>query len=76
MIIFTLISIAASLLIPGCSKVSQKPKAGSFLYINNAPIALDTFSKELVTNVLMATASSLKGAVEVKSLDVLPKKKD
>ena len=40
------------------------------LYVNNAPILLSTFPKELIANVLMAMASSLKGVGEISSLKV------
>ncbi len=45
------------------------------LYINNAPVPLSTFPKELITNVLMAIASSLKGVGEVRSLEIFLGKK-
>ena len=46
------------------------------LYVNSVPIPLSTFPKELITNVLMAMASSLKGVGKIKSLDFFLRKKD
>ena len=46
------------------------------LYINNAPIPLSMFPKEIITNVLMAIASSLKGVGKVGNLEVFLTKKD
>ena len=46
------------------------------LYINNAPISLSVFPKEIITNVLMAIASSLKGVGKVSNLEVFLTKKD
>jgi len=43
---------------------------------NNAPITLSTFPKEFITSVLMAMASSLKGVVEVRSLELFLGKRD
>ncbi|MBA7696653.1 hypothetical protein ES703_105303 [subsurface metagenome] len=40
------------------------------LYVNNVPLSLSTFPKELVTNILLAMVSSLKGVGEVRSLDI------
>jgi len=40
------------------------------LYINNASIPLSTFPKEIISNTLIAMASSLKGAGEIRSLDI------
>ena len=46
------------------------------LYVNNVPIPLSTFPRELITNVLMAMASSLKEGEEVRSLEVFLRKRD
>jgi len=46
------------------------------LYVNNAPIPLSTFPKELITNVLVAMASSLRGVGEIKRLEVFLRKRD
>ncbi len=46
------------------------------LYVNKAPIPLSTFPKELIINVLMAMASSLKGVGKVRSLEVFLRKRD
>ncbi len=40
------------------------------LYINNVPISLSAFPKEIISNILIAVASSLKGVGEVRSLDI------
>ena len=46
------------------------------LYVNNTPITLSTFPKEVITNVLVAMASSLKGVGKVSSLAVFLRKRD
>lgn len=46
------------------------------LYVNNVLVPLSTFPKELITSVLVAMASSLKGVGEVRSLKVFLKKRD
>jgi len=53
---------------PGGNRVS--------LYVNNIPIPLSIFPKEIITNILMAMASSLKGVGEVKSIEVFLRKRD
>jgi len=40
------------------------------LYVNNVPIPLTTFPREIISHVLLAMASSLKGVGEVRSLDI------
>jgi len=40
------------------------------LYINNVPIVLTTWPKEVITNVILAMASWLKGVGEVRSLEL------
>jgi len=40
------------------------------LYINSAPVILTTFPKEVITNIILAIASSLKGVGEVRSLEL------
>ncbi len=45
------------------------------LYVNNTPISLSSFPREIIGNILMALASSLKGVKEIKSLEVFLKKK-
>jgi molybdopterin-guanine dinucleotide biosynthesis protein B len=40
------------------------------LYVNHAPIGLITFPRQIITNILLALASSLKGVKKVKSLDI------
>ncbi|MFC1989182.1 molybdopterin-guanine dinucleotide biosynthesis protein B [Chloroflexota bacterium] len=45
------------------------------LYVNDVPIPLGTFPKEIITNVLMAIASSLKGVGEVRNLKFFLRKR-
>jgi len=40
------------------------------LYINNVPVPLSVFPKEIISNTLIAMVSSLKGVGEVRSLDI------
>lgn len=40
------------------------------LYINNVSVPLTTFPREIISNVLLAIISSLKGVGEVRSLDI------
>ena len=40
------------------------------LYINNIPIVLTTFPKQVITNVIIAIVSSLKGVSQVRSLEL------
>jgi len=52
-----------------------KPQREMFsLYVNNVPVVLSSFPKEIVSNVLLSMASSLKGVGEVKSLDIFLRK--
>ena len=52
-----------------------KPQRERFsLYVNNVPVVLSSFPKEIVSNVLLSMASSLKGVGEVKSLDIFLRK--
>jgi len=44
------------------------------LYVNNAPIVLTTFPKQIITNVLMAMTSCLKGVKEISSLQIFLKR--
>jgi len=46
------------------------------LYVDNAPITLSTFPREVITNVLLALASSLKGVGKISSLKVFLRKED
>ena len=45
------------------------------LYINNAPISLRAFPREIISNVLLTMVSCLKGVGEVRSLDISLRKK-
>jgi len=40
------------------------------LYVNHAPIVLTLFPKQIITNILIALVSSLKGVKKVTSLDI------
>lgn len=40
------------------------------LYVNKAPVSLSSFPREVVTNIILAMASSLKGVGKVKSLEL------
>jgi len=44
------------------------------LYVNQAPVVLTTFPKQIIANILLALASSLKGVKKVKSLDIFYRK--
>jgi len=40
------------------------------LYVNNAPISLGSFPKQIIGSILLAVASCLKGVREVRSLEI------
>jgi molybdopterin-guanine dinucleotide biosynthesis protein B len=44
------------------------------LYVNNAPITLTLFPRQIIANILLALASSLKGVKKIKSLDIFYRK--
>lgn len=44
------------------------------LYANHTPIVLSSFPRQIITNILLALASSLKGVKKVKSLDIFYRK--
>jgi molybdopterin-guanine dinucleotide biosynthesis protein B len=44
------------------------------IYVNNTPLPLSQFPKEIIGNVLMALTSSLKGVKEIKSLELFLRK--
>jgi len=44
------------------------------LYVNNTPIALSSFPRQIISNILLALASSLKGVKKIKSLDIFYRK--
>ena len=44
------------------------------LYVNGTPISLSRFPRQIITNILLALASSLKGVKKVKSLDIFYRK--
>jgi molybdopterin-guanine dinucleotide biosynthesis protein B len=45
------------------------------LYVNNAPISLSIFPRDIISNIVTAIASSLKGVKEIKSVQIFLKKK-
>jgi molybdopterin-guanine dinucleotide biosynthesis protein B len=44
------------------------------LYVNNKPIVLSSFLKQILSNILLAIASSLKGVKKIKSLEIFLRK--
>jgi molybdopterin-guanine dinucleotide biosynthesis protein B len=44
------------------------------LYVNHAPVNLISFPRQIITNIILALASSLKGVKKVKSLDIFYRK--
>jgi molybdopterin-guanine dinucleotide biosynthesis protein B len=44
------------------------------LYVNHAPIVLSSFPKQIISNTLLAIASSLKGVKKIRSLDIFYRK--
>jgi molybdopterin-guanine dinucleotide biosynthesis protein B len=44
------------------------------LYVNHTPIVLSSFPKQIISNTLLALASSLKGVKKVSSLDIFLRK--
>jgi molybdopterin-guanine dinucleotide biosynthesis protein B len=46
------------------------------LYINGEPVSLSVFPKDIISNLLLATANSLKGVGKVTSLKAFLRKKD
>jgi molybdopterin-guanine dinucleotide biosynthesis protein B len=44
------------------------------LYVNNTPVTLTTFPKQIITNVVVAMASCLKGVREISSLQIFVRK--
>ncbi len=61
----------ASLLEEGFIKPQKKR---TILYVNNTPIALSTFPKEIIASTLIGMVSALKGAEPVRSLEILVRK--
>ncbi len=45
------------------------------LHVNNTPITLTLFPRQIITNVLLAMVSSLKGVGEIESLQIFLKRK-
>lgn len=52
----------------------QPNKERLSLYVNHAPIALSVFPRQIITNILLALASSLKGVKKIKTLDIFYRK--
>jgi molybdopterin-guanine dinucleotide biosynthesis protein B len=52
----------------------QPNKERLSLYVNQTPIPLIVFPRKIITNILLALASSLKGVKKVKSLDIFYRK--
>ena len=44
------------------------------LYVNNTPVTLTVFPKQIITNVLLGMVSSLKGIGEIKNLQIFLRK--
>jgi len=44
------------------------------LYVNNVPVSLSAFPREIITNVVLGLASSLKGVGKVRSLKIFLRK--
>jgi molybdopterin-guanine dinucleotide biosynthesis protein B len=44
------------------------------IYVNNAPLVLSSFPKQIISNILLAMASSLKGVKKIKSLEIFLRK--
>jgi molybdopterin-guanine dinucleotide biosynthesis protein B len=52
-----------------------KPQAERVsLYVNNTPITLTAFPKQIITSVLLAMASCLKGVREIRNIQILLRK--
>lgn len=52
----------------------QPNKERLSLYVNHAPIVLTVFPKQIIANILLALASSLKGVKKIKTLDIFYRK--
>jgi molybdopterin-guanine dinucleotide biosynthesis protein B len=52
----------------------QPNKERLSLYVNHTPIVLTVFPRQIIANILLALASSLKGVKKVKSLDIFYRK--
>jgi molybdopterin-guanine dinucleotide biosynthesis protein B len=61
----------ADLLEKGFIKPQQERVA---LYVNKKPVVLTVFPKQIITNILLALASSLKGVKKIKSLEFFLRK--
>ena len=45
------------------------------LYVNKVPVSLSSFPREIITNIILAIVSSLKGVKRVRSLDIFLRRK-
>jgi molybdopterin-guanine dinucleotide biosynthesis protein B len=45
------------------------------LYVNNTPLSLSSFPRQIISNILLAIASSLKGVKEIRSLEIFLRRK-
>jgi len=45
------------------------------LYVNKVPVSLSSFPREIITNLVLAVASSLKGIKEIKNLEIFLRRK-
>jgi molybdopterin-guanine dinucleotide biosynthesis protein B len=45
------------------------------LYVNNTPLSLSIFPRQIISNILLAIASSLKGVKEIRSLEIFLRRK-
>ena len=48
----------------------QPNKERLSLYVNHAPVVLTVFPRQIIANILLALASSLKGVEKIKTLDI------
>jgi len=48
-----------------------KPRRERFsLYVNKVPVSMSSFPREVITNIVLAMASSLKGVEKIRSLEI------
>jgi molybdopterin-guanine dinucleotide biosynthesis protein B len=52
----------------------QPNKERLSLYVNHTPVVLTVFPRQIIANILLAVASSLKGVKKIKSLDIFYRK--
>ncbi|MBA7615273.1 hypothetical protein ES703_22551 [subsurface metagenome] len=56
--------------------ISKWPAAEAVVVVNGSPLTLSRFPRQMIANTLLAMVSTLKGADEIKSLDVFIRRKD